>query len=68
MKTTNKHEQQTYYRQRQAQLLAEAIEWQYRFINGDTIYWSEIAEAGAYFAKYGKRYGLLREFHENAIC
>lgn len=23
---------------------------------------------GAWFEKYGKRYGLLREFHENAIC
>lgn len=29
--------------------------------------WGEYAEAGNYFYKLGKRFGLLREFRENAI-
>ena len=31
-------------------------------------YWSDLATWGEFFAKYGKRYGLMREFHENGIC
>lgn len=30
--------------------------------------WGEISEIQAYFEKIGKRYGLLTEFRENAIC
>lgn len=30
--------------------------------------WSEVAEIGAWFEKYGRRYGLLREFRKNGIC
>lgn len=45
----------------------EAIEWQLDF-NNHNYSWSELAYYGDYFTKYGKRYGLLREFHENGIC
>lgn len=31
-------------------------------------HWSDLATWGEFFAKYGKRYGLMREFHENGIC
>ena len=34
-------------------------------INAPT--WGEIAEGQAYFAKLGKRYGLIKEFKENGI-
>lgn len=30
--------------------------------------WGELADWGAFFEKYGRRYGLLSEFRENAIC
>ena len=46
----------------------QAIEWQidYALANEDMSY-SELADAGEHFRKLGKRYGLLREFRENAI-
>lgn len=30
--------------------------------------YGEEADIEAYFNRYGKRYGLLTDFHENAIC
>ena len=43
-----------------------AKEWQYKF--GEFNYsWGDLAEWGDFFEEYGKRYGLMREFHENAI-
>ena len=44
----------------------KAIEWQYDFPNhnysyGELVYWGE------YFKKLGKKYGLIKEFRENAI-
>ena len=43
-----------------------AIEWQLE--NGErNMYMSELAEVGEYFARLGRRFGLLREFRENAI-
>ena len=56
-----------YYQKRQNQLREQAIEWQMKFSDGEVMYWSDIAEAGDYFRYWGKRFGLLREFRENAI-
>lgn len=44
-----------------------AIEYQNNF---SFLSWScaEIMEITSYFEKIGKRYGLLKEFKENAIC
>lgn len=55
------------YQERKEQVRQEAIEWQLDFCNHN-YYWSELAEWESYFYKLGKRYGLLKEFHENAIC
>ena len=44
----------------------EAVEWQQDFENHN-YYWSELAEAGEYFAKLAKHYGLTKEFKENGI-
>ena len=66
-KDLRSRKQKKYYRYRQAKLREEAIEWQFTFSEGAVMYWSDIAEWGDYFAKYGKRFGLLREFRENAI-
>lgn len=43
-----------------------AIEWQLNEAP-NRMSMAEYAEAGNYFYKLGKRYGLLREFRENAI-
>lgn len=44
-----------------------AIEWQLDYDNHNYSY-GEIADFCDYFRRLGKRYGLLREFHENGIC
>ena len=44
----------------------EAIDWQYEASEQDLSY-GELAAIGNYFYKLGKRFGLLREFRENAI-
>ena len=56
-----------YYEKRKAEVREEAIEWQADFGEHDYFY-SEIADKQDYFRRLGKRYGLLREFKENAIC
>ena len=57
----------TAYRRRQEQIRSEAIAWQTEFADKS---WSmdEIVEQQAYFHRLGRRFGLLREFHENAVC
>jgi len=56
------------YQERKEEVRNEAIEWQSQFAEGIPLYWSDILEAGDYFYRMGKRYGLLREFRENGIC
>ena len=58
---------QEYYQRKQWELRNEAIAWQLHFIKGEVMYYSDLAEATAHFRKYGKRFGLLQEFSENAI-
>ena len=55
------------YQQGKARVRQEAIDWQNDFSNHN-YYQSELAEWAGYFYTLGKRYGLLREFHENGIC
>jgi hypothetical protein len=56
-----------YYQKRKAEVREEAIEWQVDFSEHNYSY-GELAYYGDYFERLGKRYGLLREFKENAIC
>ena len=44
----------------------KAIDWQ-RQSAEQSLSYSELAAYGDYFTKRGRRYGLLREFRENAI-
>ena len=54
------------YQQRKEAARQEAIEWQHN--DGDYPYSYEgLSIVGDYFYKLGKRFGLLREFRENAI-
>lgn len=55
------------YYEKQAEIREQAIEWQNDFGNHNYS-WGELAYYSDYFYKYGKRYGLLREFKENGIC
>ena len=56
------------YAQRKADLEAKAIDWSNR--QGDYPAWSygELTEIYDFFEVNSKRYGLLKEFRENAIC
>ena len=56
-----------YYQKRKAEVREEAIKWQADFSEHNYSY-GELAYYGDYFERLGKRYGLLREFKENAIC
>lgn len=57
----------SYYQKRKEAVREAAIDWQKSF---KSVCWSymEIAEWQDKFWKLGKRYGLLKEFHENGIC
>lgn len=55
------------YQERKGSLKDIAIEWSNHFCQYSWSY-SELYEINNYFYENGKRYGLLREFHENAIC
>jgi len=52
------------YQELKAQIREKAIDWQ---LNFKCYSYEELAGYQAYFEKLGKRYGLLREFRENAI-
>ena len=56
------------YQERKNDLHEKAIEWSNAV--GQYPKWSygELAIIQGFFEKYGRRYGLLTEFRENAIC
>lgn len=54
------------YQKQKSKLRDFAIEWQ-RNLTDDNYSMAYFAYWGSYFYKYGKRYGLLKEFRENAI-
>ena len=55
------------YSERKSNLYDLAIDYQYNF---SSLSWSygELFEICNFFEKNGKRYGMLKEFKENAIC
>lgn len=55
------------YEERKASLEDLAIDYSNNFASLSWSY-SELAEIGDFFYRNGKRYGLLKEFRENAIC
>ena len=54
------------YRERQAYVEQKAIEWSWA--EQPSWSWGEIADIQNAFELIGRRYGLLRDFRENAIC
>ena len=55
------------YTEKKANLEDLAKDWQNNFAYYPWSY-GELAEIENYFLKNAKRYGLLKEFHENGIC
>ena len=55
------------YKEMKGKIRGEAKEWQNNFANNNYSYY-DLAFFTDYFTKMGKRYGLLKEFHENGIC
>lgn len=55
------------YQQRKEQVRNEAIDWQ-DWLRENNVSYEGLAIATDYFEKQGRRYGLLLEFRENAIC
>ena len=54
------------YKTRKESLRTLAVEWSNADIEG--IFASDLIDIQDWFEKNGKRYGLLEEFRENAIC
>ena len=54
------------YREKQEAVRDKAINFQRVDVGG--LSYGELSLIENYFERYGKRYGLLREFRENAIC
>lgn len=54
------------YQQRKEAARQEAVEWQLGLCDYCPSM-GELEEAGNYFYELGKRFGLIREFRENAI-
>ena len=54
------------YAERKAEAHDIAVEYSYNFPVG--ISYGELFAIDAIFEKWGRRYGLLQEFRENAIC
>lgn len=57
----------TKYQRMKAKARDRAIEFQRDMINSD-MSMLDIAQKSNEFYTLGKRYGLLKEFHENGIC
>ena len=54
------------YRERQSSVQTIAMDFQTADIGG--LFMSDYARIGEWFSTQGKRYGLLKEFRENAVC
>ena len=57
----------TTYASNKAVARQEAIDWQNDLFRDNRSY-EEMREAAEHFEKLGRKYGLLKEFHENGIC
>lgn len=55
------------YQEKKDFLRCLAVKWQLEFTQYSWSY-GELADVQNWFYKNGKRYGLLKEFKENAIC
>lgn len=54
------------YKERKHSIEEQAIE--YSNMRNIDISFYDLVNIQDYFTKYGKRYGLLQDFHENVIC
>jgi hypothetical protein len=54
------------YRERQSSVQTIAVDFQTADIGG--LFMSDYSRIGEWFTTQGKRYGLIKEFRENAVC
>lgn len=54
------------YQENKEKVRQVVIEWQHTFFERNDSYYN-LMTYQEYFEKYGKRYGLLKEFRENCI-
>lgn len=54
------------YKEKQETLTNKAIDTQ-NLLSMISCSWYDVSAIGEYFSRYGKRYGLLKEFRENGI-
>ena len=54
------------YQKQKESARQKAIDWQLE-ASEQSLSYGQLAEIGNYFYKLGKRFGLIREFRENAI-
>lgn len=55
------------YQQLKSEAREQAIDWQ-DWLSENSVSYEGLAIASDYFERLGRRYGLLQEFRENAIC
>ena len=55
------------YQQLKSEAREQAIDWQ-DWLSENSVSYEGLAIASDYFERQGRRYGLLQEFRENAIC
>ena len=55
------------YQEKKEEARDKAIDWQL-WSSEVSMSWGECAYWCSYFTRLGRRYGLLREFHEEGIC
>ena len=55
------------YQEKKEAARQEAIDWQL-WASEQSLSYGELADYAAHFERLGRRYGLLQEFRENAIC
>lgn len=56
------------YKEKQLNLRNIAIEWSNMQSETSDLSYGELNEISGFFEKYGRRYGLLREFKKEGIC
>ena len=56
------------YQEKKEAVRDKAIDYSYMMGVVTNMAWGDSANVSEWFHRYGKRFGLLREFHENGIC
>ena len=56
------------YAEKKAFVRELAVEWSHMMMEELEMDYYDLGEIDEWFRKYGRRFGLMEEFHENCIC